>query len=232
VSDNTTYQEIESSILGMIARVVQGGGAAGKTVYDVQCGDGVVRQIWSPEVAEGVKQYVNPAGTGPVIPLRVRSKQNGQYVNQSIVAFAKPGEQLAAYVPKAGGYGGRGGGMSPEDKTRITKLGAIGSATQLVGSLLQGAGPEAFDEALALVDKAAQHIYKAARSHETTPAPVQTQMSPQGGVVGSGPILPTASTPQEVAAQVPGVQVGAPVAAPPQPAATPQAPQASDVEWE
>lgn len=102
---------------------------------------------------------------------------------------------------------GGGSRWTPETTTRITKLAAFEYATTLVGGLMAGAGPEAFEEALELTKKAAAEFYKAARSHES------------GGTTttGTGPIAPVATDPAGVAGFVnseqPGaVQVGAAVA--------------------
>lgn len=201
----------------------------GKTVYDVACSDNVKRQVWEPELAVALNNY---AGTGQPVTIRFDRTQNGKYVNESIQEFAAPGTQLppdmsAQLAPMAqplGLVGGAlpvagvipqpiqaapsgGSGWSPETTTRVTKLACYEYASQLVGALLTGAGQEALTEALAMTDAAAKHFYTAARSHEHAesvgvPLPA-----------GQGMIIPTATTPQAVAALVPGVVVGASVAA-------------------
>lgn len=204
----------------------------GKQVYDVACSDGKKRQVWEPGLATQLNSY---AGTGQVVTIRFDVKQNGQYVNESIQAFAPPGQTLPpdgnmqpalmpgaplpnvaaaplAAVPLGGNVApiqaapqGGSDRFPPEVTTRITKLASYEYAATVVGGLFAGAGPEAEQQAVEVLDRIAKHVYEHSRSHENT-APTQ---APQGMIV------PTATTPGEVAAQLPpgAVQVGAPVAA-------------------
>lgn len=217
----------------------------GKTVYDVACSDGVKRQIWDGSLATVANSY---AGTGQVVTIRYDVTQNGKYTNHSIQAVAGPGQQLPPdtnmlpapmgaapmpgvlqqqpptmggntqpiqAAPQGGGSSSGGSRWTPETTTRITKLAAYEYASHVVGGLFAGAGPEAEAEAIAMLDRIAKHVYAASRSHEQQPAQ-------------QAPIVPTAATPEQVAAIVPGVQVGAPVAA--QQDATAEAPDV--IEWD
>jgi len=219
--------------------------STGKTVYDVACSDGVSRQVWEAPIATALNAF---AGTGAQVWLRTSEKQNGQYTNRSIHAFAPPGQALPPDTGgPGGGFGGGGGrpggggggrgGMSEADKTRISKMGAQGSAATLVAALFSGAGPEAFEEAVEKHAELTKRLYKSARSHEAPEAagPTVLQTGTQGQVlpsvgqpVATGAVLPT--TPAEVAAQVPGVVVGVPVA---QDAAAeaPQPAPVDDIDW-
>lgn len=198
----------------------------GRTVYDVSCGDGQKRSCWEPDIAQVINSY---KGTGQLVTLRVEVQQNGQYVNHTIKGFAGPGQQLppdtnaqlapmgvpsqsqaiplpqganTAPIQQASSGGGK---YSPEVTARITKLASYEYASNVVGGLFAGAGPEGEAEAVAMLDRIARHVYAAARSHEQQDASVGQ----------AGPIVPTASTPEQVAAQMPAgtVQVGVPVAA-------------------
>lgn len=214
--------DAQVQILGVTVRNTR----TGKVVYDVQCSDGKKRQVWDAALANQLNAYTNPQGHGQAVVIRFDQKPNGQFLNESIQAFAPPGQQLPpdsnaqpAMMP-AGGQplaapsavgmntqpiqaapsGGSEGRWTPEVTTRITKLASYEYASHVVGGLFAGAGPEGEVEAVAMLDRIARHVYTQARSHENQPA-------------NQGQIVPTATTPQEVAQQVPGVQVGAPVAA-------------------
>lgn len=218
-----------------VAQVAVRNTSGGKTVYDVQCGDGETRQVWEANLANAINTF---SGTGQPITIREQVSQNGQYTNRTIKAFAPPGQALPAdNGGNAGGGFRKGGGMSPEDKTRIAKMAAQGTAYGFVGALFSGAGPEAFAEALEHAEALVKALYKSARSHEKS-EPTVLQTGAQGQVLGGAqsnvlPVAgqPVAGTPAEVAAQVPGVQVG--VAA--QQDATAEAPQAApandDIDW-
>jgi hypothetical protein len=129
---------------------------------------------------------------------------------------------LASAPPILPSAGKPGDNYPPEVTTRITKLACLDHATSLVGGLLAGAGPEAFEEAVTLVETAAKQFYQQARAHEDVSG---------GQVADQGQIVPSATTPAEVAAQLPPgtVQVGAPAAAEAQDAAA----EAPDViQWD
>jgi hypothetical protein len=212
--------DLQVGILQVAVRTTRNG----RQIFDVSCSDGKTRQVWEAGLANAINAF---AGSGATVTIRVNVKQNGQYTNESINAFAPPGQALPPEGQGGGsgnggfqrGGGGRGGGMSPEDKTRIAKMGAQGSASTLVAALFAGAGPEAYNEAVDLLDKLTRKLYTDARSHEKPGGETQqdgaTVLQP-GVQVGAeqAQALPQGATPQQIAAAVPGVQVGANVLAP------------------
>jgi hypothetical protein len=230
-----------------------GNTSTGKTFYAVQCSDGIERRCWNAQLAQKINSF---AQTGQTVTLRYDVTQNGQYTNYSVKGVFGPGEVLAAEAaPMQAGLpspmqvlpvgapmggppmgtaapqqsGGGKGSFPPEVTTRIVKMASFSDACVLVGGLLTGAGPEAFEQAMELVEKAAKQIYASSRSHE------------QGGptTVQQGTITPVADNAAGVAefanAQLPGaVQVGAPVATAAQQDAAAEAPDATptdNVDW-
>lgn len=211
-----------------ILSVTVGSTRNGKQYFDVACSDGVERRCWNAGLAQKINSFANVSGQGPDVTLRYDVTQNGEYTNTSIKNVFGPGEMVTPETQGGGGNrggfsggGGRGGGYTPEVTARITKLASFEYATTLVGGLLAGAGPEAFEEAFGLVEEAAKRIYKAARSHEsggTTTTGQAANMMPQGAAAAApAQIPPVATNPQGVAdfanGQMAGaVQVGAAVA--------------------
>jgi hypothetical protein len=195
-------QDISGQVLGVTGRQSKNGQ---HTMYDVAFSDGNKYTTFDQAMATKAQQLV-----GQPVTARVEVKQNGRYTNYNLedvfpAGQAPPLAQPVAGVPvvgtpipitPAGENGGGKKGFGENDIIRIAKLGAIGSAVDLVGNLLHGAGPEALDQALELVDKAAAAFYTKARSHEAPAAPAAVL----------GVEVPT--TPAEVAAAVPGVEVG------------------------
>jgi hypothetical protein len=200
----------------------------GRQKFDVDCTDGVTRTVWEANLANALNAF---AGTNQQVTIRWSEKQNGQYTNRTIHAFAPPGQALPADNGQGGSQQGGGGfrggggggfrGMSEEDKTRISKMGAQGAAATIIAALFTGAGPEAYNEATELHDKLTLKLYKSARSHEkqgtqAVQTGAQGQVLPQAGTPVDPSLLQQQAatvTPQDVAAAVPGVQVGVPVAA-------------------
>jgi hypothetical protein len=107
--------------------------------------------------------------------------------------------------------------MSPQDKTRIARMGAQGSAATIVAALFEGAGPEAFEQAVELHTRLTVQLFKQACANggEIDSAPQGgAQVLPPGGNGNGAQVLPQGqplTTPQAVAAAVPGVVVGAQV---------------------
>jgi hypothetical protein len=192
----------------------------GRQIFDVSCSDGKTRAVWEAGLANAINAF---AGSGQTVTIRVQVSQRNGYTNETIKAFAPPGQALppeqAGGGPGGGGGGFRrgGGGMTEADKTRIAKMGAQGGAATIVAALFTGAGPEAYAEAVELHDALTKKLYTAARSHEKAGGEQQqsTVLQPgaqaadaaqaQGQVLTQG----SATTPQQVAAAVPGVVVGA-----------------------
>lgn len=193
----------------------------GRQIFDVSCSDGKTRAVWEAGLANAINAF---AGSGAQITIRVRVSEKNGYTNETITAFAPPGQALPPEQQGGGsgggGFrrGGGGGGMSPEDKTRIAKMGAQGSAATIVAALFAGAGPEAFNEAVELHDKLTRKLYTDARSHEKagggdTQQGTVLQPGAQQATEAAQPqaqvLQPQTATPQTVAAGVPGVVVGA-----------------------
>lgn len=192
---------------------------SGAYKYDCKFSDNTTKTIWEADEAREIGVLVN----GAAFPVRYTVKKNGKYTNYNVVAFALPGDELpfdpeavaapevaqvAAEAVAAGAATSQSGGNWDEATTaRVSKLSVIGHAAFLVGNLYQGAGPEALEQALADVKKVGGELYKLARKHEQKSAQPAAQ-----AVAAPEPeaerIQPTASTPAEVAEQVPGVVVG------------------------
>lgn len=209
---------------------------SGRAVYDVACGDGVTRQVWEAGTANALN-----ALQGQTIWIREKVEVKGQYTNRTILAFAQPGTALppdpgggqlapvgglaAPLVggavqpiqasPQGGGGGGRG--YPPEVTTRITKLASLEYAATLVGGILAGSGPEAFEQAVEMTLTAAKTFYGVARSHENVGAPAAASdpaLAAAQALIDAAAQSGALTTPQAVAQVVPGVQVGAPVEQP------------------
>lgn len=90
-SQETTNREVLMDAQVQIMQVTVRNTSTGKQVYDVACSDGKKRQVWEGNLAQQLNTF---AGTGQFVTIRYTSKQNGQYVNESIQAFAPPGGQL------------------------------------------------------------------------------------------------------------------------------------------
>jgi hypothetical protein len=190
-------QDIQAQVLGVSGR----GTRTGKTVYDVALSDGNKYSTFNPDVATKANNLV-----GQNVSARVEVKQNGQYTNYNLEDIAQvgqlaplalpPGTPLGA--PNTGGVGvpvagppipiQQGRGNDPEREARIVRQSSASTAFGLVGRLFEGAGPEAYEQAVEQAKKLAAEIAAWALG-----AP-QAAQAPQ--------------TPQEVAAAVPGVQVG------------------------
>lgn len=235
-------------LLDIKARNISGG----RVVYDASFSDNTTKAIWEAGLAMEITKL-----KGQTFWVRYTHKpnvKNGKtYDNYSVETFAPPGEELpfdpnAEEAPVVNGEttapstpgavnpgGGSSGGWDENTTARVTKLESVKHASGLVASLYQGAGPEAFEQALAHVEQAAKTFYKLARGHELgkpSAAPQAAAPAPAAEPVQeTAKIEPTASTPQEVAAQVEGVQVGAPVATP-TPEAEPAAAATSSVDWD
>lgn len=191
--------EIETTILGVLGSPTRNGG----TKYDVQLADGNSYSTFDGTLAGRAQSLIQQ-------PVRARVSQkpkrdgNGFFLNlEDVAASGQPMQPMqvpnapATQIP-AGTPVGQPSNIpmapppeSQEVKTkRITFLSAVASASQLVGSVYAGAGPEALDEAIDNTKALAQIIFNAA---------LQSQGAPRAMPV----------TPEAVAAAVPGVEVGA-----------------------
>jgi len=218
--------EVQAQIQSVYSRTTSKG-----TVYDITLGDGSSKSTWDAATAAALQQY---AGSGQFLSIRFTQKQSrdGRFVNETISAFAPPGQQLAPEVQVNGPMQGQqlspAGGMQPgvmqqpqipqappkgfddpQVVIRVVKLNCLETAANYVGHLLHGAGPEAAAEGLTLIKQIAEQLYSTARSHENAPvappAATSYQTGPQGQVTASQPL-----TGAQIASQVPGVSLGAP----------------------
>lgn len=128
---------------------------------------------------------------------------------------------------KKGGWGGGGSSKDPEVQRMIVKQNVFGTSLDFYGRLYQGLGPDAAEEAFAKAEEKAAHLYGVITkryNEQNPPAAAPVAVQPVQPVVvtpvaappvpeATAQIVPVATTAAEVAASVPGVQVGAPVAA-------------------
>lgn len=190
--------QIQAQVLGVSSRQSRNGQ---HTMYDVQLSDGQKYTTFDPDLAQQAAQL-----QGQNVAANVSLEQNGKYLNRNLLAIGAPGT-LPAPVPQAGAVaipaaqpvagtpgvitpapsGGGGGGMSIEDKARITRLSAAGTAFDFVSRLFAGAGPEAGKQA-------------------TEIARALTETLVNYGHNGAWQGVP--ATPAAIAQAVPGVQVG------------------------
>jgi hypothetical protein len=211
----------------------------GRTVYDVDCGDGVTRQCGRPDSrTRSTPSRARAAAQHPRegVAERAVDERDDQGVRSSWAGAAP--EQPGGGGGGGGGFRRGGGGMSPEDKTRIAKMGAQGSAATLVGSHSSGRRPGGVRPRRSRSWTSSRpKLYKDARSHEKPESETQVlQTGAQGQVLApSGTqsnALPAAgtpvATPASVAAGVPGVSVGAVQDAS---AEAPQAAPSDDIDW-
>lgn len=179
--------------------------ANGGTKFDVPLSNGMKASTFDAALATKVSQLGATVFTAR-LESKPNPRGGNPFIN--LLAAAGPGEALPPELPAAGtplgapaatpfvpgvpvaapaAFGAptpivpaetSKGGFQPEDKTRITKLAAIGTAYAFVGQLLRGAGAEALEEATKLADGLARKVYTDARSHEpgSVPAP-ETQIA-------------------------------------------------------
>lgn len=219
--------DITTQVVNVTTRTTQNG----KVVYDVATADGQTRSTWDGRTAQQLQSYVLQ---GPVqLRIRQRPSRDGSRVWEDITAFAPMGQSLPPEQPQQQGFAGQpyqqqGFAGVPQNQAapftgfqqtepkehmpesslaRITKMGCLGYAADLVGSLMQGAGPEAITEATSLCLRVAEIFYKRARSHENVPVGDQ-----QGRIYAPGhPDPAQALSGAQIASGIPGVQLGAPV---------------------
>lgn len=216
--------QIQAQVLGVVGRTSKNGQ---HQMYDVQLSDGQKYTTFDPDLAGQANALV-----GQQVAANVSLEQNGKYLNRNLLAIGAPGTlpapapQVAgaipvgtaipiqgaaspvAGIPQAAPSGG-GGGMSDADKARITRLSAVGTAFDFVSRLFAGAGPEAGEQA-------------------TSIARGLTEAIVNYGHNGTWPGV--AASPAQVAAAVPGVQVGVEGIQQEQVAAQPA--QGSDIPWD
>ncbi len=224
--------QIQATVLGVSGRTSRD---QKHQMYDVMLSDGNKYTTFDPDVAAQANALQGQAAVA-----NVSVEQNGKWTNFNLLAIGQPGTLVqptpglqvgtaipigSAPLPQQTGVAGipmqqpssGGGGMTDIDKARISRFSAASTAFEFVGSLFTGAGPEAGKQA-------------------TEIARALTEALVQYGWHGTWPGI--AASPAQVAAAVPGVQVGvegiqqqqAQQPAPePQPA---QAAQGSDIPWD
>ena len=198
---------------------VQGRKAGRGTIYDVAFSDGENYSTFKQDIAAKAQSLA-----GQPVTLRIERVQKGEYVNQNLLDVAPAGSMPA--LPQAPAPGttvpaGTPGApladipmkpdyqreLSPGTQRRITFNSAADTAAQLVGGIYAGHGPEAFEDAYDKFKQVTKELEE--QSH------LRSQANP-----GATTPPPPVSTPAEVAAAVPGVEVGAPMGDPAQ-SATP-----------
>lgn len=186
--------DVQGAVLSVLGRNTNGG----RTVYDVAFSNGKTYSTFDAQLAQQGQALQSQQG----VTLRYEVSQNGQYTNENVVGLFPPGmnpgtfspPQQQASIPMGGTptgipmASGGGGGMSAEDKARLTRLSSASTAFEFVGALLNGLGPESVREALGFARQLTEEIN----------AYGMTGQWPSG-------IQPT---PLGVALGVPGVQVG------------------------
>ena len=139
----------------------------GKTKYEIALSDGNTYVTFDPNLATKAHGL-----QGQAVTARVKVEQKGQYTNLYLNDVAPQG-QLAPAAPAAGSaipmagapaagipmVGGGGRGMDPAREAKIVKQNVLGTAHAFVGSLFQGAGPEALEEAKQLADGLAKELF-------------------------------------------------------------------------
>lgn len=195
---------IQTQVLGVTSRTV----GQGRTIYEVQAGDGNKYSTFKPEIAQAAANY-----QGQTADLRVKVEQKNGYTNFYINEVGAPGTlganptlgqpiQQQGVIQPAGGGGpgvitpapsGGGRGMNDEDRLRMARCSSSSTAFAFVAALYQGAGPEALRDALKTARGLAEGVL---------------QWNQQGFWPGGVQVTPLDVTPQEIAAAVPGVQVG------------------------
>lgn len=208
---------ISGQVLGVESRQSRNGQ---HTMYDVAFSDGNKYTTFDANLAQTAANLSGQAASAKV-SVDQRQQNNRTYTNFNLLEIGPPGSISGAAAqpiqggvvgpgviqPAGGGVitpapqqggGGGGRGFTPEDKARVSRFAAQGTAFAFVATIYSGLGPEALPEAV----KAAKALTEELLNHGQTglyrPSPLETATT----------IIPTATTPQEVAEQVPGVTVG------------------------
>lgn len=194
-------QEVTATVLGVAGRQ-----AGNSSIYDVALSDGQKYSTFNAELAQKAQALAGQQVTARV-NVEQKNKNGRTYTNYNLEDIAPAGQlaQMALPTPEWSTpqeYIGAknaspppaipmappasNGGMPIEREQKIVKQSVMATAFNFVGSLFQAAGPEAIPEATEAALTLAKTLY--------------------GEVFSEAASAPT--TPQEVAAQVPGVQVG------------------------
>lgn len=200
--------DINGKILGVTGSTTRNGGSK----YNISFSDGKTYSTFDQAAASKANGLLNQDVT-----MRVEQKpsRDGTRMFDNMIDVALVGQlgqspqgvQIGGGIPMTVGGGipmnnpipmvsGGGGGMSNEDKQRISRFAAAGTAFEFIGSIYAGGGPESLAEAV-----------KNARA--LTAELVRYGYTGDYSLGGQQVAQPVPTTPQEVAQQVPGVQVGA-----------------------
>lgn len=168
--------EISGTVLSAAPRIV----GNNKTIYDVNLSDGNTYTTFDAKLWAKVAPLI-----GQAVSARVAVKQNGNYTNFYLNDIA-PAGQLAATsapvatpAPQAAPQPARAqGGMSAEDKARVTFLSCLSSAAQGLANGLDA------DEVLLIADKfydyTANGLYKQTEQPQTAQEPVAAAAADNG----------------------------------------------------
>jgi len=167
--------EIAGNVLSATPRVT----GSGKTVYDIAFSDGNTYATFDTAIYSKAAGLIGQAATA-----RVKvgpNPKNPQYINYYLNDIAPQGQLSATSAPVAlpaptAPRPQQGGGMSAEDKARVTWLSCVSSAAQSVAG--SGAGSvEILAIARELYGAAARGEYKQA---EQQPEPVVASATDNG----------------------------------------------------
>jgi hypothetical protein len=165
-------------------------------VYEIAMSDGQKYSTW--DAALGTKAH---GLQGQVVVARVEVEQKGQYTNYMLKEIGLVGQLAPLAQPAVPGTPVMGavpmqapGVPEVVKQTQIVRQNVLRTAFDFVGNAYAGAGPESLEEATAKALELASVLFKKVNqtAAQATPAPA---------------VVPP-TTPAEVAAEVPGVQVG------------------------
>jgi hypothetical protein len=216
----------------------------GKVIYETAANLETTEGIQAIKLATFDANLAQRANSlnGQRCSFRFNVEQKGQYTNYYLNDIAPEGQlPVDSGIPtaqsaggKSGGQGRSGGGgykRSPEETASIVKQNVLGTAHNFIASLYQGLGPDFLEEAKARAKEYAAELFEIAKPKPAAPAngatPLAAPVSPATALAPAAapapapvpaetaPIIPApGTTPQTLAAAVPGVVVGAPSAAP------------------
>ena len=195
-------QEINGQVLGVTGRQTK----SGKTLYEVAFSDGQKYVTFKGDLSQKANGLV-----GQQVTMRVTVKQNGDFTNYYLEDIAPQGQLVPQALPAGAPIQQppvsipvappSNGGMSPKREQKIVKQNVLGTSFNFIGSLFQGAGPEALDEAFAHAEKLAHVLYGKVMGElahiEATPENVAAAMNNAAGseIVGVGTQNPKSTLP-------------------------------------
>lgn len=152
--------------------------AGDRTIYDIDVG-GQVYSTFKPDAMRQANEHI-----GQLVTAEVTIKQNGEYTNyffEGIPGAAPAGPPALGPVAAQGAPApaprpSSSRSSDPATEARITKLSLIKSASELVGRIYEGAGPEMLVEAQDAATILAKAWYKQVMAEP--PAPLQAVPEP------------------------------------------------------